>query len=197
MAPDQPLIVIAAGGDGSRIGGGKPARLLGGQRLIDRMVAWAMRHSDAVALAVREGTGDWDTGLPVLIDAHTGIGPISALASAMQEGHRLQRETVLLIGCDLPFLPDDLIPRLRAALAGHAAALPVSAGRLHPMAALWRCDPEHLEQWIAGGGQSLWRYAREAGMAEVTWDETPDPYANVNDAQALAAAERRLRMAER
>ncbi len=197
MAPDPPLIVIAAGGDGSRIGGGKPARLLGGQRLIDRMVAWAMRHSDAVALAVREGTGDWGMGLPVLIDAHTGIGPISALASAMQEGHRLQRETVLLIGCDLPFLPNDLIPRLRAALVDHAAALPVSHGRLHPMAALWRCDPERLGQWIAGGGQSLWRYAREVGMAEAGWDETPDPFANVNDAQALAVAEDRLRMAGR
>lgn len=193
MAPDAPMIVIAAGGDGSRIGGAKPARMLGGQRLIDRMAAWARAHSDAVALAVRAGDGDWGTGLPLLFDAHAGIGPISALASAMREGHRRQREMVLLIGCDLPFLPDDLVSRLRTALTGHAAALPVSGGRLHPMAALWRCDPERLEQWIAGGGQSLWRYGKEAGMAEVTWSETPDPFANVNDAQTLAAAEERLR----
>lgn len=193
MAPDAPLIVIAAGGDGSRIGGAKPARTLGGQRLIDRTVAWATAHSDAVALAVRAGDGDWGTGLPVLIDPHTGIGPISALSSAMREAHRLRRNGVLLIGCDLPFLPDDLVTRLRAALPGHAAALPVSGGRLHPMAGLWCGDPERIERWIAQGGQSLWRYAREAGMAEVVWADAPDPFANVNDAKALAAAEQRLK----
>ena len=65
MAPEPPLIVIAAGGDGSRIGGDKPARLLAGERLIDRTCAWARQHSDAVALAVRPGNGDWGTGLPL------------------------------------------------------------------------------------------------------------------------------------
>lgn len=190
---DPPLIVIAAGGDGARIGGAKPARLLGGMRLIDRAVDWARRHSDAVAIAVRPGTGDWETGLPVLADATGGIGAITALASAMRQGQRLGRDTVLLVACDLPFLPDDLIPRLKASLAGHAAALPVSGGRLHPMAALWRCEPARLEAWIVGGGQSLWRYAREVGMVEVMWDQALDPFANVNDAEALSAAEQRLR----
>lgn len=189
--------MIAAGGEGTRLGGAKPARLLGGRRLIDRIGDWARRHSDRVALAVRSGQDDWGTGLAVLRDRHAGIGPISALASAMDEARRLERDSVLLIGCDLPFLPDDLVPRLRAALPGHGAALPLSGGRLHPMAALWRCEPAALERWIARGGQSLWRYAAQAGMAEVAWHEALDPFANVNDQAALDAAEERLRTARR
>ena len=188
-----PLIVIAAGGDGNRIGGDKPARLLGRRRLIDRMVDWATRHSDAVAVAVREGDGSWDTGLPVLVDAHSGIGPISALVSSMHEAHRLRRKTALLIGCDLPFLPDNLVHRLGAALGSRAVALPFSEGRLHPMAGLWRCNSAALERWIEGGGQSLWRYSCEAGRVEVTWPDTPDPFANINDTAALTAAEQRLK----
>jgi len=193
LAPDPPLIVIAAGGSGSRFGGNKQERLLGEVRLIDRACNWARQHSDAVALAVRPGDNDWGTDLPLLFDAMEGIGPISALYSAICEGARQKREAVLLIGCDLPFLPNDLLQRLGAALPGHGVAMPVSKERLHPMAALWRSETGPLERWIADGGQSLWRFAEAVGMAKVEWDETPDPFANVNDAAALAAAEERIR----
>lgn len=171
--------------------------MLAERRLIDHVCEWAHRHSDAVALAVRPGDGDWGTGLPLLTDVQQDIGPISALESALREGARQGRDAVLLLGCDLPFLPEDLIPRLRAALPGNGAAVPVSAGRLHTMAALWRNTPAPLAAWIAGGGQSLWRYAQAVGMAEVAWDAPPDPFANVNDAAALAEAERRIRMSAR
>jgi len=197
LAPEPPLIVIAAGGDGSRIGGDKPARLLAGERLIDRVCAWARKQSDAVVLVVRPGKGDWGTDLPLLFDAQAGIGPISALSSALQEGARLGRASVLMVGCDLPFLPADLVPRLSAALPDHGAAMPVSSGRLHPMAALWRSGPNALDRWIAGGGQSLWRPAEAIGVAQVEWTDTPDPFANVNDAAALATAEERIKTAGR
>lgn len=198
MAPESlpgvaPLIVIAAGGSSSRMGGDKPSRILGGKRLIDWMVDWATRHSDAVALSMRDKGHDWGTGLPVLTDAHRGIGPISALASAMNGAVASSRTAVLLIGCDMPFLPNNLLARLRSGLAGNAAVLPVSAGRLHPMAGLWRADPTSIEAWIAKGGQSLWGYARHVGMAEVVWTDVPDPFANINDPLALNAAEERLR----
>lgn len=191
------MIVIAAGGSGSRMGGNKPERLLGEVRLIDRACTWARQHSDTVALAVRPADGDWGTGLPLLFDTMEGIGPISALHSAIGEAARQEREAVLMIGCDLPFLPADLVQRLSAALPGNGAAMPVSSGRLHPMASLWRSEMEPLAQWIESGGQSLWRFAEAIGMAKVEWDETPDPFANVNDAAALAAAEKRIRTTER
>ena len=160
------MIVIAAGGDGVRIGGRKPERLLAGQRLIDHMIHWARPQTEHLALAVRPADGDWGTGLPLLYDRHQDIGPISALASAMHAAHNAQQPMVLLIGCDTPFLPKDLIPRLADALTDHGAALPCSHGRVHPMATLWRTDPARLDTWIAQGGQSMWRFAREIGAAK-------------------------------
>ena len=129
----------------------------------------------------------------VCLETIKGITVLLALHSAVCEGVRQGRAATLLIGCDLPFLPGDLILRLSSALPGYGVAMPVSGGRLHPMAALWRCDPEPVEGWIANGGQSLWRFAQGVGMAEVEWDETPDPFANVNDPAALAAAQERIR----
>lgn len=193
MASNTPLIVIAAGGAGSRIGGAKPAQLLDGERLIDRAARWARHHSDKVALAVRERGDDWQTGLPCLADSRPGIGPISALHSAMVAAQNLGCAEALLIGCDMPFLPGDLIARLGSALQGHAAALPMSQGQMHPMAGLWRCDSERLDRWIAAGGRSLWRYAEETGLIGVEWETASDPFVNINDPESLAAAEERIR----
>ncbi len=193
MANEAAAIVIAAGGDGVRIGGSKVSRMLAGRRLIDHALAWALRHSDTVALAVRLRNSDWGTGLPLLVDRHDGIGPVSALANAFQFAHDQRRPTVLMIGCDMPFLPENLLARLQAALPGHGAAMPVSGGRRHPMAALWAPDVMAIEAYIAHGGQSLWRFAQTVGMAEVTWDEQPDPFVNINRLADLAAAEQRLR----
>ena len=47
-------MVILAGGEGSRIGGGKPLMRLAGERLIDRALRTARGWSDLIAVAVRD-----------------------------------------------------------------------------------------------------------------------------------------------
>ena len=47
-------IVILAGGEGRRIGGGKPERLLGGETLLDRALRSARDWSDDVFVATGE-----------------------------------------------------------------------------------------------------------------------------------------------
>lgn len=193
MGGDAPAIVIAAGGDGSRMGGSKPQRLLAGRRLIDHAANWARQRSDSIALAVRSVDDDLGTGLPILIDREAGIGPISALASAIRFARDHGRNQVVMIGCDMPFLPDDLVSRLRSTLADHGAAMPVSNGRLHPMASLWKADESAIDAYMAKGGQSLWRFAETVGMVRVEWTEALNPFANINDPRSLTEAEELLR----
>ena len=47
-------VVILAGGEGTRIGGGKPLRRLAGERLIDHALRTAHGWSNMVAVAVRD-----------------------------------------------------------------------------------------------------------------------------------------------
>lgn len=165
--------MIAAGGSGSRDDGNKPERMLRDARPIDRDCNQAKRHSDVVALAVRPDDGAWGTGLPLLFDTMKGIGPISALHSAIYEAVRRVRAAPLLIGCDLPVLPYDLIHPLSAARLGQGVAMPVR----HPMAAMWRSELGPLERWSAERGQSLLRYAEAIGMAQIEGADTPEPFA--------------------
>lgn len=192
----RPAIVIAAGGDGRRLGGDKPQRTLGGRSLLAHAIIRAAVQSDCLALAVRDPAQVEPGTIPILCDAASGLGPISALESAFRFAATEGRTHVMLIGCDQPFLPADLARRLGDALADargdHQVAMPVRGGKYQPLAALWRVDQAALEDYITGGGRSLWRFAGERGVVHVEWpmDGAPDPFANINDPATLAEAER-------
>jgi molybdopterin-guanine dinucleotide biosynthesis protein A len=169
-------IVILAGGEGRRIGGGKPGRLLGGQSLIDRALARARTWSDAVLVAGRD-----------LRDTPGVEGPLGGVAAAFALGG-----DVLTIPCDMPFLPDDMPARL---VSGKAATLAASGGHLHPVCALWKAEAAAgLPAYLATGRRSLRGFAEAVGYEAVTWAADPvDPFFNINDEADLAQAEALLR----
>lgn len=189
-----PAIVIAAGGAGRRMGGNKPLRALGGRSLLDRAITIAQAQSDCVALAVRDRDQVTTTHLPLLHDARPGLGPISALESAFRFAQAQGRRHVLLIGCDQPFLPGDLVETLVHAIASHDVAMPVINQQYQPLAALWCVDEPALSAYVRAGGTSLYRFANTRDLIHVPWPDAADddPFANLNDRDALAEAERRL-----
>ncbi len=183
----RPAILILAGGEGQRIGGGKPMRLLGGQTLLDRAIERARGWSDKVALAVRSASQVGGFDVDLLIDRPGLDGPLGGLASAIG----LDRPIVLTIACDMPFLPDDLPDRLAEALPGHGAALAASGGRVHPVCGLWRADAlGRLQDYAATGRRSLIGFAETIGYAAVEWPD--EVFFNVNSLKELAEAEARL-----
>lgn len=183
----RPAVLILAGGEGRRIGGSKPLRRLGGRTLIERAVERARSWSDHIAVGARDSAQVGSPGVPVLIDPPGLEGPIAGLGSAL----RMERETVLTIPCDTPFLPDDLAERLAAALPGHAAALAASGGRVHPVCGLWRIDAlAQVRSYAASGRRSLTGFAEMIGYAAVEWPE--GAFFNVNNPEDLAEAEARL-----
>jgi molybdenum cofactor guanylyltransferase len=193
-------LVIAMGGRGSRIGGDKPLQVLAGRTLLDRAVAFGRTQARRIALAgsLELELAGFDA-IPRLDDDVPGQGPIGALLSAMAFARQLGADRVAVIGCDLPFLPDDLLERLGDAL-GHAdAALASSGGRLHPIAGLWRTRSlSDLEAYAGSGRRSLIGFAESIGFAEVSWPAEPiDPFFNVNTADDLVAADGWLRTRSR
>jgi molybdopterin-guanine dinucleotide biosynthesis protein A len=172
-------IVILAGGEGRRIGGGKPQRLLGGETLLDRALRRARSWSEEVLVAAREG-GE-------INDDPAIEGPLGGVAAALAAGGDM-----LTIACDMPFLPDDLAARLQSDATVTAAA---SGGHLHPVCALWKAKArEALPAYLATGRRSLIGFAEAAGYGAVEWPTEPfDPFFNINDEADLARAEALLR----
>jgi molybdopterin-guanine dinucleotide biosynthesis protein A len=188
-------VVILAGGEGSRIGGDKPLRLLGGRRLIDRAKELARQWSEVLAVSVRDAGQVGGTD-PACIADEPGIdGPLGGLVAALRFVKISGCEAVLTIPADMPFLPGDLKKRLSEALGDAGAALASSGGHLHPVCGLWSARAlDSVPHYLASGRRSLKGFAETVGYSSVEWPSEPsDPFFNINSAKDLAAAERLLR----
>ena len=187
-------IVILAGGEGKRIGGDKPLRLLGGKRLIDRAAEMARSWSDILAVAVRDPAQAGETDGSRIIDDPSIEGPLGGLATALRYARGSECEFLLTIPADMPFLPADLATRLAAEIAGAGAAIAASGGELHPVCGAWRVGVlGALPDYLATGRRSLRGFAEAVGLRAVEWPVEPvDPFFNINSPEDLAAAERML-----
>lgn len=198
MPPDQAnspamrlLVVVLAGGEGQRMGGGKPQCLLGGLTLMERAWGLASGWSDDVRVGLRSEDQASDLERPVLLDDPEIEGPLSALAAARAAAGRDDRTHILTIPCDMPFLPDDLVQRLASAMGERGVAVAAMQGQLVPVCALWTlCALEQLPAYVAGGRRSLKGLAQSVGVAAV--DVPAEWLVNINTPEELAAAERRL-----
>lgn len=188
-------VVILAGGEGSRIGGEKPMRVLGGTTLLDRAIDFARPVSDKVAIAVRDQRIG-DAGVDIVRDEPAIEGPLAGLVAALRFACDEGTDAVLTLPTDMPFLPSDLANRLEHELAGKSAAVASSGGHLHPVCGLWRSEVlGAVPDYLATGRRSLRGLAESVGYAAVEWPAEPiGPFFNINTLADLAEAERKLKV---
>lgn len=188
-------VAILAGGLGTRVGGEKPKLQLGGISLLDHALVKARHYSTMVAVSIGSHGAEIECDAVVLRDSMDIAGPIAGLDAALQFAARIGAVHVMIIPCDTPFLPTDLLQRLSSGIGSAAAALPRHAGQLHPASSLWRVDvaTKSLPQYNSTGRRSLWGFAETLGYAAVDVPTTaPDPFLNINTPEALAEAEHLL-----
>lgn len=188
------MVAILAGGQGRRIGGNKPGRLLAGRSLLDRAADQALRWSTDIVLVVRNLEQCSGAAITLLADDPAIEGPLGGLAAALRHARDNGFDRVLAIPADMPFLPADLAGELDSALDERGAALAASGGQLHPICGLWRTSVlDALPAYLASGNRSLTGFAEAAGFATAEWPAGPDdPFFNINTADDLRIAEQRL-----
>jgi Molybdopterin-guanine dinucleotide biosynthesis protein A len=184
-------VAILAGGQGTRIGGDKPMRHLGGESLFQYALSRALAWNFPTVLVLRSIGQVEVANVPVILDDAEIPGPLGGLSAALNWSCEAGLDAVLTLPCDMPFLPDDLAERLVQGLgADQRVAVAVSGGRAHPVCALWRTSLRaDLQTRAALGLMSLRGMAAAAGMAEVHWPLEPrDPFFNINTPGDLANA---------
>ena len=184
---------ILAGGAGRRLGGEKAARLLAGQPLISYPLAALSEVVTEVMVVAKPDTVLPDLGAGIRIirepaePRHPVVGLVAALRAA---GGR----AVLVCAADLPFVTAAALTTLRDAPAGErAAVLAGQDGMAQPL--LGRYEPAALPRLQAAavqGTRPLRAIAAELDPALVEVPGMPEVLFNVNVAEDLAEAERRL-----
>lgn len=186
-------VVILAGGEGRRIGGEKPLRLLGERRLIDQALDLARRWSSTIAVAVREASQTPSVDAEIIEDEPIE-GPLGGLAAGLKFSRSKGCPLLLTVPADMPFLPPDLLDRFTAAIGAFGCAIASSGGHAHAVSGLWRVSVvDWLDEYVSSGARSLKGFAALVGAVEVEWPTDPDgPFFNINSADDLAEAEKRL-----
>ena len=201
-ASDAPGLVLA-GGLARRMGGGdKPLREIGGQPILARVIARLAPQCECLLLSANGDPSRFASfGLPVVADGVRDYpGPLAGILAGLDwaAAHRPDARWILSAPGDCPFLPRDLVVRLRQALSARDAELAVAAseGRSHPVIGLWKVVLRDAlrEALVVEGLRRVSEWTGRYRVATVAWPAAPvDPFFNANTVEDLAEAERRLR----
>jgi len=188
--------VILAGGAASRYGGlPKGLEHVGGRRIIDR-VADALREvtDDLLLVANDPAASQWLPGVRVKGDIVPNAGGLGGIHAALHHAG----SSVLVVAWDMPFVPWELLARLRALGDAADVAVPESGSRrgVEPLCAFYAtaCLPA-IEQSLAEGDRRVVGFHAQVRVARLRADEVAafgDPelmFMNVNAPDDLARAE--------
>lgn len=132
-------------------------------------------------------------GFRVIPDLVTGFaGPLAGLHRGLTEA---QHELVATVPCDSPFLPADLVTRLRAGLerTGAEVAVAKTGDQAHPVFCVCRKRVSgSLTQFLAHGGRKIDAWYAKLKVIEVAFDDNAAAFSNVNTEADLAALENQL-----
>ncbi|HEY4637585.1 MAG TPA: molybdenum cofactor guanylyltransferase MobA [Burkholderiales bacterium] len=181
--------IVLAGGQGRRMGGvdkglvhlrGKP------------MVAWVLeRLAPQVGEIVINANQNLEAyaafGHRVVPDEVGGFaGPLAGLHAGLAA---VAHELAVTVPCDSPFLPADLVARLRAALGANELAVAKTGDQPHPVFSLVRRSVHaHLGAFLAGGGRKIDAWYASLKVVEVPFDDEADAFRNINTREELGQA---------
>jgi molybdenum cofactor guanylyltransferase len=192
--------IVLAGGSARRMGGGdKPLRELGGRTILARVIARLEPQCECLLLSANGDPMRFASfGLTVLADGLEQYpGPLAGILAGLDwaAAYRPDAQWIFSAPGDCPFLPRDLVARLRQAVSVEGAELAIAAsqGRSHPVIGLWKVAARDAlrEALVVEGLRKVQDWTGRYRVATVDWPADPiDPFFNVNTVEGLAEAER-------
>jgi len=189
----QPLGVILAGGQATRMGGGDKGLLAFGSSTILQHVI--DRFEPQVASLALNANGDparFSHDMPIIQDSIAGFaGPLSGVLAGLDWAAAQNATHIVTAAADTPFLPCDLVPQLLLN-AHNGLCLAASPSGRQPTFGLWPVAlREDLRTALNDGLRKVvqWTSKHAAGTAEFPDDAA---FFNVNTPDDLITAKAML-----
>lgn len=186
--------IVLAGGEGRRMGGEDKGLLrLKNKCLVEWVLARVAPQVDEVLISANRNLEAYEAfGYPVVRDKTEGFaGPLAGIARGLLDA---KHDLILAVPCDTPFLPDDLVARLRATLnETHSdVAVPDTGDRVHPAICLMHRDVGgNLAIFLAQGGRKVQDWQAQLKTAPSDFRDAAAFFVNINRPEQLAALDRR------
>jgi molybdopterin-guanine dinucleotide biosynthesis protein A len=181
--------IVLAGGLGRRMGGvDKGLQLLRGRPMVEHVLARLAPQVAEILINANQNLEAYGRfGHRVVPDAIGGFaGPLAGLQAGLAEA---KSDLVQTVPCDSPFLPLDLVVRLKKELKDNDLAVAKTDEQPHPVFALVRaCVRPNLEAFLAGGGRKIDAWYATLKVVEVPFDDEAEAFRNINTREELNQA---------
>jgi molybdenum cofactor guanylyltransferase len=182
--------LILAGGQGRRMGGvDKGLQVLRGKAMVEWVLARFAPQVDEVLINANQNAERYASfGRRVIPDDIAGFaGPLAGLQAGLKAAaHPL----LATCPCDSPFLPSDLVQRLRRALEREGADLAVAktGDQPHPVFSLVRRGVlPGLTRFLESGGRKIDAWYASLKTVEVDFGDEAEAFSNINTREELQA----------
>jgi molybdopterin-guanine dinucleotide biosynthesis protein A len=167
---------------------------IGNVPLIERVLSRLAFQVDEVVINANGDTQRFfGLGCAVVPDRIITVStPLAGIHAALHHATTLGFAAVVTVPSDTPFLPLDLVDRLKEAGTVKGAAFAATLGQPHYLTGIWTVALlPALERRIRDSGlRRVKDFAAEAEAEIVTWSDLPhDPFFNINTPEDLALAE--------
>lgn len=182
--------LILAGGLGRRMGGvDKGLEPLRGRPMVEWVIERLLPQVGGIVINANQNHEAYARfGYPLVSDEVTesgGAGPLAGLHAGLGA---CTRPLLVSVPCDSPFLPLDLVERLRSALDSQAKQLAVArtGTQSHPVFALMKADVRaHLADFLHRGGRKIDAWYATLDVVEVIFDDQAGAFSNINTRDEL------------
>lgn len=187
--------LLLAGGRATRMGGQDKGLIeIAGRPLAAHVLDALRPQVDTVLINANRHAPDYEAlGAPVVADPIEGyLGPLAGVLAGLEAA---TTSLLATLPCDSPFVPPDLVARLRERLAARDAEIAVAhdGERRQPVFMLLRTAlAADLRAWLGAGGRKIDAWYEDHRVVDVDLADRADTFININTPAERDAAEARL-----
>ena len=197
IAREQVGAVILAGGAARRMGGGDKTLLpLAGKPILQHILDRLTPQCTTILLnANGDATRFQAFGLAVYADSVAGqLGPLAGILTGLDAialNYRGLTHLISIAG-DTPFIPLDLVEKMRGLADGETIVRARSNGRTHAVCTLWPLSirADLRDQLINQDVRKIDHFTTNYRVMDCDFAGIPDPFFNINAPADQAEAER-------
>ena len=184
--------VILAGGQARRMQGQDKGLVLLNNKPMIEYVIDILKPQVATLLinANRNHEKYSEYGFDIVSDELSGYcGPLAGMASAL---NNTNTSYMITVPCDSPFIPDDLVQRLTAALASEDADISVAHNgeRLQPVFCLIKKDlMSSMNEFLSNDERKIDKWFNQHKLAIADFSDIPQTFDNLNTFEDIKVIE--------
>lgn len=189
--PQQAITgIILSGGRGRRMEGqDKGLIAFRGKAMIEHVLERLAPQVDALVLSANRNVEAYSAaGLPVVVDERVDYaGPLAGIEAALA---RTQTPLALIVPCDAPFLPTDLVRRLLDTLEAEQADIVIAddGERQQPLFCLMKTTlRDSVSRALDSGNPKVQDWLALQNLAWTDFSDQAEAFKNINDAETLEA----------